>query len=61
MSGLLLDLQATYGPYPQGEFWVPARLGGGAPTLDEANRMDAEEQAEKAAKRAAREADGHSR
>ncbi|PXW30570.1 UNVERIFIED_CONTAM: 1-acyl-sn-glycerol-3-phosphate acyltransferase [Williamsia faeni] len=60
MSGLLLDLQATYGPCPQGEFWVPARLGGGAPTLDEANRMDAEEQAEKAAKRAAKEAEGHS-
>jgi 1-acyl-sn-glycerol-3-phosphate acyltransferase len=58
MSELLHGLQETYGPYPQGEFWVPARLGGGAPTLDEANQMDADEQAEKAAKRAAKQAEG---
>ena len=25
-----------YGPYPAGAYWVPARLGGGAPTLEEA-------------------------
>jgi 1-acyl-sn-glycerol-3-phosphate acyltransferase len=60
MSEKLLELQETYGPYPSGEFWVPSRLGGGAPTLDEANQMDADEQAEKAAKRAAREAGGTS-
>ena len=59
MSELLLQLQESYGPHPQGEFWVPARLGGGAPTLEEANRMDADEQAEKAARRAARTRDGH--
>ncbi|PRC52469.1 1-acyl-sn-glycerol-3-phosphate acyltransferase, partial [Mycobacterium sp. ITM-2017-0098] len=29
-------------------FWVPHRMGGGAPTLAEANRMDAEEAARKA-------------
>jgi hypothetical protein len=33
---------------------VPHRLGGGAPSLAEANRMDAEEAAEKAARRAQR-------
>ncbi len=38
--------------YPPGEFWVPHRLGGGAPTLAEADRMDAEEAAAKAARRA---------
>lgn len=59
MSELLLELQESYGPHPQGEFWVPARLGGGAPTLEEANRMDADEQAEKAAKRAARTEAGY--
>ncbi|NDK92058.1 1-acyl-sn-glycerol-3-phosphate acyltransferase [Gordonia desulfuricans] len=55
MSAKLLELQDAYGPHPQGEFWVPARLGGSAPTLEEANRMDAEEQAAKAARRAERE------
>jgi hypothetical protein len=30
---------------------VPHRLGGGAPSLAEANQMDAEEAAEKAARR----------
>jgi hypothetical protein len=44
-------VQDDYGPYPPGEFWVPHRLGGGAPTLAEANRMDADEAAEKAARR----------
>jgi hypothetical protein len=33
---------------------VPHRLGGGAPSLAEANRMDADEAAEKAARRAQR-------
>lgn len=34
------------GPYPQGASWVPRRLGGSAPTLDEANVLDeAEHQA----------------
>jgi hypothetical protein len=45
-------VQDEYGPHPPGEFWVPHRLGGGAPSLAEANRMDAEEAAEKAARRA---------
>ncbi|AZG46877.1 lysophospholipid acyltransferase family protein [Gordonia insulae] len=58
MSEKLLELQDAYGEHPKGEFWVPARLGGSAPTLDEANKMDAEEQAAKAARRAEREAGG---
>ncbi|KLI04745.1 acyltransferase [Mycolicibacterium conceptionense] len=52
MQHLLTEVQDAYGPYPPGEFWVPHRLGGSAPTLAEANRMDAEEAAAKAAKRA---------
>ena len=51
MQHLLERVQDAYGPHPPGEFWVPHRLGGGAPTLAEANRMDAEEAAEKAARR----------
>ena len=54
MQHLLEKVQEAYGPHPKGEFWVPHRLGGGAPTLAEANRMDRQEAAEKAAKRAAK-------
>ncbi|MCK0439130.1 1-acyl-sn-glycerol-3-phosphate acyltransferase [Gordonia alkaliphila] len=59
MSAKLLELQEMYaewnGPYPAGEFWVPARLGGGAPTLAEADAMDAADAEAKAARRAAGE------
>jgi len=51
MQHLLEQVQTSYGQHPAGEFWVPRRMGGGAPTLAEANRMDAEEAAEKAARR----------
>ena len=54
MQHLLEQVQDGYGPHPPGEFWVPHRLGGGAPSLAEANRMDAEEATEKAARRAQR-------
>lgn len=54
MQHLLERAQDAYGPHPPGEFWVPHRLGGGAPSLAEANRMDADEAAEKAARRAER-------
>ncbi|ADU01564.1 MULTISPECIES: lysophospholipid acyltransferase family protein [Mycolicibacterium] len=53
MQHLLAQVQDAYGPHPPGEFWVPHRMGGGAPTLAEANRMDAEEAAQKAARRSA--------
>ncbi len=51
MGRKLLDLQDAYPEHPAGAYWVPARLGGSAPTLDEANAMDAAEQAEKLRKR----------
>jgi 1-acyl-sn-glycerol-3-phosphate acyltransferase len=54
MQHLLERAQEQYGPHPAGEFWVPHRLGGSAPSLAEAARMDADEAAEKAARRAAR-------
>jgi len=40
MQALLLDVQAAYGAHPAGEDWVPVRLGGSAPTRDEADEMD---------------------
>ena len=52
MQHLLEQVQDAYGPHPPGEFWVPHRMGGGAPSLAEANRMDAEEAEAKAARRA---------
>lgn len=54
----LNELQENYGPYPAGEYWVPARFGGGAPTLEEANAMDVADAEKKAAKRAAKDATG---
>jgi hypothetical protein len=54
MQHLLTEVQDAYGPHPAGEFWVPHRLGGSAPTLAEANVLDADEAAEKAARRAQR-------
>jgi 1-acyl-sn-glycerol-3-phosphate acyltransferase len=56
MQHQLERVQDTYGSHPAGEFWVPHRLGGGAPTLAEANRMDAEEASQKAQAKAARRA-----
>jgi hypothetical protein len=52
MQHQLERVQDSYGLHPPGEFWVPRRLGGGAPSLAEANQMDAEEAAEKSARRA---------
>ncbi|OBJ47963.1 1-acyl-sn-glycerol-3-phosphate acyltransferase [Mycobacterium sp. 1423905.2] len=54
MQHLLERAQEQYGPHPAGEFWVPHRLGGGAPSLAEAARMDAEDSAARAARRAQR-------
>ena len=52
MQHLLERVQEQYGPHPAGAFWVPHRLGGGAPSLAEAARLDAEERAARAARRA---------
>src|ERR1700739_28051 len=42
MQHLLERAQELYGPHPAGEFWVPHRLGGGAPSLGQASRLGAE-------------------
>jgi 1-acyl-sn-glycerol-3-phosphate acyltransferase len=54
MQHLLERVQDAYGPHPPGEYWVPHRLGGGAPSLAEANQMDADEAIQKAQAKAAR-------
>lgn len=41
LTGLLHQVQDAYGPHPAGAPWVPARLGGSAPTLAEADALDA--------------------
>ena len=51
MQQLLERAQELYGSHPAGEFWVPRRLGGGAPSLAEAARLEAQEAAERAARR----------
>jgi 1-acyl-sn-glycerol-3-phosphate acyltransferase len=56
MQHLLEQAQDKYPAHPAGEWWVPRRLGGGAPTLAEAAQLDAEEASQRAASRAAREA-----
>ncbi|HYB36041.1 MAG TPA: lysophospholipid acyltransferase family protein [Mycobacterium sp.] len=54
MTSLLHRSQEEY-PHPEGAYWVPRRLGGSAPTLTEAARMDAEETAARAARRVAQQ------
>lgn len=53
MTQMLHTVQSTY-PHPAGEFWVPARLGGSAPTPAAAATIETEEAARKAAARAAK-------
>ncbi len=55
MTGMLHKVQLDY-PHPKGAYWVPHRLGGTAPTLEEAKRLDEAELAERARKKAEREA-----
>jgi 1-acyl-sn-glycerol-3-phosphate acyltransferase len=55
MNALLHRVQQEY-PHPQGAYWVPRRMGGSAPTLPEAKVLDELELAERARKRAEREA-----
>ncbi|WNG87336.1 lysophospholipid acyltransferase family protein [Mycobacterium sp. ITM-2016-00317] len=50
MTALLHDAQDGY-PRPRGAFWVPHRLGGGAPTPEEARRVEETELAERARRR----------
>jgi 1-acyl-sn-glycerol-3-phosphate acyltransferase len=45
MEQMLHDAQESYGeqPRPEDTWWLPARLGGTAPTPEEAHRLDREE------------------
>jgi 1-acyl-sn-glycerol-3-phosphate acyltransferase len=43
MSGLLDRTIREYHEQPPGAWWLPAAYGGGAPTPEEADRLDAEE------------------
>jgi 1-acyl-sn-glycerol-3-phosphate acyltransferase len=58
MQHLLEQVQESYGPHPAGGFWVPHRLGGGAPSLVDAARLDAEEADRRAAAREAQQQAG---
>lgn len=51
MQQLLDQAQDSYPEHPAGAFWLPNRLGGGAPAPGDALRLDAEEAARKAAAR----------
>jgi 1-acyl-sn-glycerol-3-phosphate acyltransferase len=53
MTTLLHRVQENY-PHPSGAYWVPHRLGGGAPTRVAAAQIEADEAAAKAAARAQR-------
>jgi 1-acyl-sn-glycerol-3-phosphate acyltransferase len=55
MSGLLDHAIRSYPQHEPGAWWLPASYGGSAPTLEEAARIDAEEKAARAARKAARE------
>ncbi|OBJ00525.1 acyltransferase [Mycobacterium alsense] len=52
MTALLHQAQDRY-PHPAGAYWVPRRLGGGAPTMAEAAQIEADEAAARSAGRAA--------
>ena len=58
MSQMLRDTVAAYpaDEQPAGSWWVPASMGGSAPTLEEAARLDAEEKRERARRRAEKRA-----
>ncbi|WP_439031118.1 lysophospholipid acyltransferase family protein [Gordonia terrae] len=56
MATMLLEVQDAYGAHPPGEFWVPSRLGGSAPTPQEAAVIEADEALRKAEARAQRAA-----
>ena len=60
MKATLRRLQAEYerryGPYPEGAAWVPAHLGGSAPTPEEADERAAAEQAERVRRHAEKNA-----
>ncbi|BBZ19737.1 lysophospholipid acyltransferase family protein [Mycolicibacterium gadium] len=54
MTDLLHQVQESY-EHPPGAYWVPRRLGGSAPTMEEAKALDEAELAERARKQAERQ------
>jgi 1-acyl-sn-glycerol-3-phosphate acyltransferase len=56
MTALLDRTVASYPLSPDGQWWAPTRLGGTAPTPEEALRLDAEEKRRRAKERATRRA-----
>lgn len=60
MAALLDETIARYpaDEQPPGSWWLPARLGGTAPTPERAAELDAQEKVERARRRAARKAAG---
>jgi 1-acyl-sn-glycerol-3-phosphate acyltransferase len=55
MDTLLHGVQEEY-PHPEGAYWVPRRMGGSAPTIEEARVLEEAELAERVRKRTEREA-----
>jgi 1-acyl-sn-glycerol-3-phosphate acyltransferase len=54
MKAMLHEVQESYADAPRGpedRWWLPARLGGTAPTLEEAERLDEQERLARAARR----------
>jgi 1-acyl-sn-glycerol-3-phosphate acyltransferase len=60
MTTLVHQAQRRY-PHPTGAYWVPRRLGGGAPTLAEAALIEADEAAARSANKAANRSPHQSR
>lgn len=58
MAQMLAEVVAAYpaGEQPPGSWWVPASMGGSAPTPEEAERLDAEEKRSRARQRAEKRA-----
>jgi 1-acyl-sn-glycerol-3-phosphate acyltransferase len=54
IATLLDEAIAEYPISPEGQWWAPARLGGTAPTPEQAKQMDVEEYAARAARKSAR-------
>ena len=59
MGSMLDDVRSTYGHHPPGAHWVPASMGGGAPTLAQARVIEEQDDERKAQLRAARARDEH--
>jgi 1-acyl-sn-glycerol-3-phosphate acyltransferase len=59
MSSMLDETIRTYPAeeQPPGSWWLPARYGGGAPTLEEAAELDEQEKRDRAERRRQRQAD----